>query len=104
MTYIYIHIQYTQVIQVIQSVQMLFWSPSQSSLEEYIPKGGWNPIFSNQDKIKYTALYLHFKKKGYTAECSEIMTQMILFKEKYKGLTYSKDQERVLSKALLTGK
>lgn len=83
---------------------MIYWSPSNSSIEEYVPVGGWNSIFSNKDKIKCTALYTHFKKRGYSTSISNTLAHMILFKEKYKGLYYSKEQEQMLSNVLLTRK
>jgi hypothetical protein len=81
---------------------MLYWSPTEQSVTEYIPTGGWNPVFSNQDKIKCTALYIFFRKK-YSESNSQIMSQMIMYKQKYK-VNYSEEQEDILSKALLTGK
>jgi len=80
---------------------MIFWSPLQEHVQEHIPPGGWNPVFSNQDKIKYTGLYFHLIKKEYSVTSAEMITQMIIFKGKYKGLTYSVDQERLLTRALI---
>jgi predicted adenine nucleotide alpha hydrolase (AANH) superfamily ATPase len=80
---------------------MFHWSPLQSSISVYTPTGGWNPAFSNQDKIKCTVFFSNFKKKGYSESNAQIMAHMLLFKEKYKGMQYSKDQEEMLSNALL---
>lgn len=81
---------------------MIYWSPIEQSVTEYIPTGGWNPVFSSQDKIKCTALYTFFKKK-YSESNSQIMAQMIMYKQKYK-VNYSAEQEELLTKALLIRK
>jgi len=71
-----------------------------SVLEEWVPKGGWNAIFSEQHQIQGTSLFFFFKnKKGFKENVAEMMVQMILFKQVYPGLQYSKEQEAMLKRA-----
>lgn len=73
-------------------------------MEEWEPKGGWNAIHSEQHQIQGTNLFFFFKNKGFHANVAEMMVQMVLFKQIYPGLQYSKEQEATLAKALLRGK
>lgn len=79
---------------------MIYWIPSHTTFEEYSPLGGWNATLSNQEKIKSTALYSFFKKKGYSESNAIIMSDMMIYKQKYNGLQYSNEQEEMLKKAL----
>jgi hypothetical protein len=72
-------------------------------VHEWIPTGGWNKSFSEQDKIQYTHLFLFFKENGFIENIAEIYTYMILFKQKY-GITYSEEQEEQIKQVLLTRK
>jgi hypothetical protein len=63
------------------------------------PKGGWNPSFTDRDKIEYTDLHLYIKQ-FHTDVIADIMTQMIIYKRKY-HLKYSEEQEQKIA-ALFT--
>uniref|UniRef100_A0A6C0KL99 Uncharacterized protein n=1 Tax=viral metagenome TaxID=1070528 RepID=A0A6C0KL99_9ZZZZ len=79
----------------------MFWSPVIDTIEEWKPRGGWNSTFSEQDKIQLTNLFFFFKnKKGCTDRNAEIMSHMVIFKQKYRGLMYSEEQEEQLREAL----
>jgi len=79
----------------------MYWDPKCEEIKEWKPVGGWNKQFSEQDKIEATHLFFFFKnKKGYKDLQSEIMSNMIIFKNKYNGMKYSEDQEQLLLKAL----
>lgn len=76
---------------------------SYNVLEEWIPKGGWNAIFSEEHQNQGASLFFFFKnKKGFKENVAEMMVQMILFKQVYPGLQYGKEQEAMLKKALQT--
>lgn len=80
---------------------MIHWSPSSSSIETYTPKSGWNPTLTAADKLKLTNLFFFFKnKKGFKENVADIMAHMIMFKEKYHGMSYSEEQEQQLCEAL----
>jgi hypothetical protein len=80
---------------------MFYWNLSSEAVQEWEPKSGWNSVFSEEDKIKYTNLFFFFKnKKRIKENIAEILAEMILFKEKYSGLTYSDSQEEQLRAAL----
>lgn len=79
---------------------MIHWNPSCATWEEWVPKGGWNAIFSERQQIQGTNLFFFFKKKGFKDNVAEIMTHMVLFKQTYPGLQYSTEQEKMLKKAL----
>lgn len=67
----------------------------------WTPKAGWNAILSEQHRIQGRNLFSFFKnKKGFKENVSEMMVQMVLFKQVYPGLQYSKEQEVMLKKAL----
>jgi hypothetical protein len=74
---------------------------SQDVLEIWVPKGGWNAIFSEQHQNQGTSLFFFFKnKKGFKENVAEMMVHMILFKQVYHGLQYGKEQEAMLKRAL----
>ena len=74
---------------------------NQSVVEEWVPKGGWNAILSEQHQIQGKSLFFFFKnKKGFKENVAEMMVQMILFKQVYPGLQYGKEQEAMLKRSL----
>ena len=75
------------------------WNPAEDQFQEWIPKGGWNPALSEQEKIKAVHLFFFFRRK-YPPPQAESLVHMALWKQKYPTLLYSEDQERILSKAL----
>lgn len=80
---------------------MFYWSPMEDEVKDWKPVGGWNKQFSEQEKINATHLFFFLKnKKGYKDLEAEMISQMILFKDKYKDMKYTDDQERVIKKAL----
>jgi predicted adenine nucleotide alpha hydrolase (AANH) superfamily ATPase len=80
---------------------MIYWSPTNTEIESWEPKSGWNSVFSEKDKIQYTNLFFFFKnKKGLKENIAEILAQMVLYKQKYNGLKYSDEQEAILKDAL----
>ncbi len=80
---------------------MIYWTPTNTETYSWSPKSGWNSVFSEKDKIQCTNLFFFFKnKKGFTDNIAETLSQMVLYKQKYNGLKYSKDQENILTEAL----
>lgn len=80
---------------------MMTWSPMIAETELYLPKAGWNSCFSEKDKIQFTNLFFFFKnKKGFKENIAEILAQMVIYKQKYNGLKYSDEQEKMLNEAL----
>jgi hypothetical protein len=80
---------------------MLYWTPSVSEPIEWQPKGGWNTSFSEKDKIQCINLFFFFKNnKGFKDGPAEMLSQMVIYKQKYHGMKYSKEQEAILSEAL----
>jgi predicted adenine nucleotide alpha hydrolase (AANH) superfamily ATPase len=80
---------------------MFYWSASNNEVTEWTPTGGWNSSFSEKDKIQCLNLFFFFKnKKGYNDNISEILAQMVIYKQKYNGLVYSDEQEIMLVEAL----
>lgn len=75
------------------------WNPASNELQEWTPKGGWNPALSEQEKIKAVHLFFFFRRK-YPAPQAESLVHMVLWKQKYPTLRYSEDQERHLRLAL----
>jgi hypothetical protein len=65
-----------------------------------MPRGGWNAIFSEKDKLQGVNLFFFLKKKGYTETVANTLTTMYLFKHKYEHLQYSAEQEKMLKEAL----
>ncbi len=65
------------------------------------PKGGWNPAFSEQEKIKAIHLFFFFtRQKRYPPAQAEVLLQMALWKRKYPTLRYAPTQEQQLKEAL----
>jgi hypothetical protein len=79
---------------------MFYWNPNAESLKEWCPKSGWNTTFTPEDKIICTNLFFSFKKKGYDEATAESLSQMAIYKRKYHSLTYSVEQEEMLTNAL----
>lgn len=80
---------------------MIYWSPACKETTVWEPTYGWNSSFSEKDKIQYTNLFFFFKnKKGFTDKIANILSQMVIFKQKYHGLKYSEEQEITLQEAL----
>ena len=80
---------------------MLYWSPSSAETESWSPPSGWNSSFSEKDKLQCTNLFFFFKnKKGFKENIAESLAHMVIFKQKYNGLQYSKEQEYLLQSAL----
>ena len=69
-------------------------------IPNFIPKGGWNRTFSDQDKIKCTTLFVFFKSKKFKENIAEILAHMVLFKQKY-NIKYSEEQEAKIKEALM---
>ena len=74
---------------------MFHWSPLED-VQVWEPTFGWNNIFSEQDKIQCVTLFFFFKKKGIKDSIAEILSHMILFKQKY-HIKYSDEQEDQLT-------
>ena len=68
------------------------------SESNFVPCGGWNRAFSEQQRSYGEELYSVFIKK-YSKKTSEMLTQMILFKQLYPGLQYGKHQEEMIKMA-----
>lgn len=80
---------------------MLFWSPTITETYEWVPKSGWNSTFSEKEKIQCTNLFFFFKnKKGFKENIAESLAQMAIYKQKFNGLYYSEEQEKILADAL----
>ena len=78
---------------------MFYWSPLESSIQEWNPVGGWNKTWTEKEKIQCTQLYFFFLKKGYSVCVASSIAHMYLYKEKY-HVSYSEEQEREIKKAL----
>ncbi len=82
---------------------MVYWSPTNNTIEQWTPSIGWNVSFSEKEKLQCTNLFFFFKnKKGFKDSIAENLAHMVVFKEKYKGLKYSDEQEAVIREALKT--
>lgn len=80
---------------------MIYWTPACKEISSWQPQSGWNSSFSEKDKIQCTNLFFFFKnKKGFNDNVSQILAQMVIFKQKYHGLKYSEEQENMLLEAL----
>ena len=62
---------------------------------DYKPKGGWNPTFSQKDRVTCTELFEHIRPI-HGEIIAEMMSQMIIFKRKY-HLKYSEEQEQKIA-------
>ena len=80
---------------------MFYWSPLESSIQEWNPVGGWNKTWTEKEKIQCTQLYFFLVKKGYSNRVASSIAHMYVYKEKY-NVSYSEDQEREIKKALAT--
>jgi CRISPR/Cas system-associated exonuclease Cas4 (RecB family) len=78
---------------------MFYWSPLETSVQEWTPVGGWNKTWVEKEKIQCTQLYFFLIKKGYSVCVASSIAQMIIYKEKY-HVSYSEEQEREIKKAL----
>lgn len=58
----------------------------------WTPTCGWNRSFSEKDKMQCIDIFLSLTKKGCVVEIAEIISHMVVFKQKY-GITYSEEQE-----------
>ena len=55
-----------------------------TEMEEWVPRGGWNVMFSEQEKIKATHLFFYLSRKQcYPVEKAEVMVHMYLWKQKF---------------------
>jgi len=80
---------------------MLYWTPSSTLTEQWMPQSGWNSSFSEKDKLQCTNLFFFFKnKKGFKENTAATLAQMVLYKQKYNGMKYSEEQEQILQEAL----
>lgn len=80
---------------------MFYWNPAQTELQTWQPIGGWNALYSDRDKMQSVALYAHLTgTKHYSEKMATTLVQMMMSKQLYRGLQYSKEQERELQKAL----
>jgi hypothetical protein len=80
---------------------MIHWHPAVENSNSWSPKSGWNSSFSEKDKLQCTNLFFFFKnKKGFKENIAEILSQMVIYKQKYNHLKYSDEQERILQQAL----
>jgi len=77
------------------------WSPTEDALTPWTPTGGWNPAFSEQEKIKAIHLFFFFSRtKRYPARQAEVLVEMAIWKSKYPSLRYAESQEHLLKEAL----
>lgn len=77
------------------------WSPADDAFSAWTPIGGWNPAFSEQEKIKAIHLFFFFsRQKRYPARQAEVLVEMFLWKRKYPSLRYAESQEQLLKEAL----
>ena len=60
----------------------------------WTPISGWNPAFSEKEKIECTQYYFSFLKK-YPARIASSLATMKIYKQKY-NVTYSEDQEQMI--------
>ncbi len=79
---------------------MIHWSPANDTLETYMAE--WNPALSDTEKLQTTNLFFFFKnKKGFNDRQAKSLAEMVVYKQKYRGIKYSAEQEAVLSQALI---
>lgn len=77
------------------------WSPFDDRILSWTPRGGWNPIFSEQEKIKGIHLFFFFtQQKRHPPAQAEVLVQMVLWKRKYPSLRYALTQELLVKEAL----
>jgi predicted adenine nucleotide alpha hydrolase (AANH) superfamily ATPase len=79
---------------------MIHWSPANDALETYMSE--WNPALSETEKLQTTNLFFFFKnKKGFNERQAKSLAEMVVYKQKYRGIKYSAEQEAVLKQALI---
>lgn len=77
------------------------WTPNEEKTERWVPKGGWNPIWSEQEKIKAIHLFFFFHcRKNIPVAQAESLVHMFMWKQKYPTMHYSIHQEQQLQEAL----
>jgi hypothetical protein len=77
------------------------WNPWEEKSESWEPKGGWNPAFSEQEKIKMLHLFFFFRdRKGYPPPQAESLASMYIWKRKNPYMKYTEEQEKKLKDAL----
>jgi hypothetical protein len=63
----------------------------------YEPLIGWDKSFSLREKNQYATIYNQLtNKRGFDAKIAEVLSYMILYKQKY-NLKYSDEQEEQLN-------
>jgi len=67
--------------------------------ESFVPRGGWNPVFTRRDKIEYEQYYLYIKPK-HGEIVADMITQMIMYKKKF-HLKYSEEQEEKIARVFI---
>jgi hypothetical protein len=78
---------------------MFYWSPASDTIKAYEPR--WNPAFSDTEKLQTTNLFFFFKnKKGFNDNQAKTLAEMVMYKQKYRGMQYSVEQEAILQQAL----
>jgi hypothetical protein len=78
---------------------MFYWSPAANTIQTYTPD--WNPALSDAEMLQITNLFFFFKnKKGFNNHQSKSLAEMVVYKQKYRGIRYSDEQETVLKQAL----
>jgi hypothetical protein len=78
---------------------MFHWSPAADTAETYEPE--WNPALSDGEKLQTTNLFFFFKnKKGFNERQAKSLAEMAVYKQKYRGIRYSDEQEAALRHAL----
>jgi hypothetical protein len=78
---------------------MFHWSPASDTIETYTSK--WNPTLSDSEAMQITNLFFFFKnKKGFNESQAKSLAEMVVYKQKYRGIKYSIEQEDVLKHAL----
>jgi hypothetical protein len=77
------------------------WNPWEEKTEVWEPRGGWNPAFSEQEKIKCLHLFFFFRdRKGIAVSQAEVLANMYIWKRKNPSMKYTEDQEKRLKEAL----
>lgn len=76
------------------------WNPVEDTMEVWNPRGGWNPSWSEQEKITAVHLFFFFRRKKYPAPQAEVLAQMAIWKRKFPSLHYTTEQENILTRAM----
>jgi len=76
-------------------------------MTQWIPRIGWNSVFSEEERQKGSDLFkqimTHTKDQSFlplSEANAEAVVMMKMYQEKYPGLRYSEDQERILHQYL----